>query len=219
MGEIFKILSEYKGDFLVGITVTLKMTILIWFIGIIFGIILGVLSSRYPKVVGIPTKALTFLLGGIPVLVFLYWLHYPAQSILGIQVDGFVTTVFTLATLNTFLVAEQARNAVDAFPKEYIISAEVCGFSPLEIIKQVQIPLILRQILPSILLIQVVMMHSTLFGSLISVDEIFRIASRVNSEVYKPVEVYSTLALFFLAISLPITGAAYILKRKFSFIK
>ncbi|GAB5398970.1 MAG: hypothetical protein Aureis2KO_05550 [Aureisphaera sp.] len=219
MGEIFKILVEYKGDFLVGITVTLKMTILIWLIGIVFGILLGVLSSRYPKVIGIPTKALTFLLGGIPVLVFLYWLHYPAQTILGIQVDGFVTTVFTLATLNTFLVAEQVRNSVDGFPKEYIISAEVCGFSSLEIIKQIQIPLILRQILPSILLIQVVMMHSTLFGSLISVDEIFRIASRVNSEVYKPVEVYSTLAIFFLVISLPITGAAYFLKRKFSFIK
>jgi len=219
MDDILKILSEYKGDFLVGISVTLKMTILIWFIGIGLGIALGVLSSRFPKILGVPTKALTFLLGGIPVLVFLYWLHYPAQTILRIQVDGFVTTVFTLATLNTFLVAEQVRNSVDSFPQEYIISAEVCGLSPIDILKQIQIPLILRQILPSILLIQVVMMHSTLFGSLISVDEIFRIASRVNSEVYKPVEVYSTLALFFLAISLPITVAAYILKRKFSFIK
>lgn len=219
MGEVFKILSEYKGDFLVGITVTLKMTVLIWCIGIVLGMVLGVLSSLYPKLVGLPTKAITFLLGGIPVLVFLYWLHYPAQTMLSVQVDGFVTTVFTLATLNTFLVAEQVRNSVDRFPKEYIISAEVCGLSTIQIIKQIQVPLILRQILPSILLIQVVMMHSTLFGSLISVDEIFRIASRINSEVYKPVEVYSTLALFFLVISLPITGAAYILKRKFSFIK
>ena len=219
MRDILKILSEYRGDFLVGITVTLKMTVLIWLIGIFLGVLLGVLSSRYPKVVGIPTKILTFLLGGIPVLVFLYWLHYPAQTILGIQVDGFITTIFTFTTLNTFLVAEQVRSSIDAFPREYIISAEVCGFTPVQIVKQVQIPLILRQILPTILLIQVVMMHSTLFGSLISVDEIFRIASRVNSEVYKPVEVYSTLAIFFLAFSLPITGAAYMLKRKFSFIK
>jgi len=219
MSEILKILREYRGDFIIGIVVTLKMTILIWCIGITLGILLGILSSRFPKIVGVPTKILTFLFGGIPVLVFLYWLHYPAQTLMGIQMDGFITTVFTLASLNTFLVAEQVRNSVDSFPKEYILSAEVCGLTPIQIIKQIQIPIIIRQILPSVLLIQVVMMHSTLFGSLISVDEIFRIASRVNSEVYKPVEVYSTLALFFLAISLPITGLAYILKRKYSFIK
>lgn len=216
---MFKILSEYRDDFLVGISVTLKMTILIWLIGIVLGVLLGIFSSRFPKIVGIPTKILTFILGGIPVLVFLYWLHYPAQTLLNIQVDGFVTTVFTLSVLNTILIAEQVRNAVDGFSKEYITSAEVCGFTPTQIIKEIQIPLILRQILPSILLIQVVMMHSTLFGSLISVDEIFRIASRVNSEVYKPVEVYSTLAIFFLTISLPVTGLAYFLKRKFSFAK
>ncbi|WP_046756579.1 ABC transporter permease subunit [Kordia jejudonensis] len=219
MREVFKILIEYKEDFLIGISVTLQMTILIWVIGILMGTILGVLSSRHPKKIGIPIKFLTFFIGGVPVLVFLYWLHYPAQTILEIQVDGFTTTVFTLSVLNTFLVAEQVSSSVSSFPKEYIVSAEVCGLLPLQIIKEIQIPLIIKQILPSILFIQVVMMHSTLFGSLISVDEILRIASRVNSEVYKPVEVYTTLALFFLIISLPITGFAYYLKRKYSFIK
>ncbi|MBP6237476.1 MAG: ABC transporter permease subunit [Saprospiraceae bacterium] len=219
MTEVLKLISTYKGEFIIGISVTLRMTILIWILGVLGGTVIGILAAQFPKVVGIPTKIITFVLGGIPVLVFLYWLHYPAQNILGIQIDGFYTTVFTLTTLNIFLVAEQVRNAVENFPNEYVISADVCGFKPTQILTKIQIPLILRQILPSILLIQVVMMHSTLFGSLISVDEIFRIASRVNSFVYKPVEVFSTLAIFFLMISLPITGFAYYLKYKYSFIK
>ena len=218
MTEIYKILTEYNEDFLVGLSVTLQMTILIWSIGIILGAILGVLSARFKKLIGLPSKIITFLLGGIPVLVFLYWLHYPAQTLLDIQVDGFVTAVFALSILNIFLVAEQVRNAIENFPNEYILSAEVCGFTRNQITRLIQAPYILKQIIPSILLIQVVMMHSTLFASLISVDELFRIASRVNSEVYKPVEVYSALAIFFLLLSLPITGLSYYLKKRYTII-
>ncbi len=217
--EIFKILSEYKEDFLIGLSVTLQMTLIIWIVGIVLGSILGVTGAKYSRMIGLPSKVLTFLLGGVPVLVFLYWLHYPFQSILDIQIDGFYTTILTLSILNIFLVAEQVRNSVKQFPRDYIASAEVCGYSSNEIVKKIQLPYIVRQTLPAIIFIQVVMMHSTLFGSLISVDELFRIASRVNSEIYKPVEVYSTLAIFFLILTLPITGLAYWLRKKYAFIR
>lgn len=219
MREVFEIIYKYKSEFLIGLSVTLKMTLLIWVIGISLGSLIGILSARFKKAIGLPAKVITFFLGGIPVLVFLYWLHYPFQTILGIQIEGFYTTILALTIINTFLVAEQVRTAVEQFPKDYILSAEVCGFSPIDIIKKIQAPHIIRQVLPSIILIQVIMMHSTLFGSLISVDEIFRIASRVNSQIYKPVEVFSSLAVFFLILSLPLTALSYFLKRKYSYLK
>jgi ABC-type amino acid transport system permease subunit len=219
MSKVFEILIEYREDFLIGLSVTLQMTFVIWFVGLILGSLLGVTGAKYKLMVGLPSKVFSFLLGGVPVLVFLYWLHYPFQSLLGIQIDGFYTTILTLSVLNIFLVAEQVRNAVEDFPNDYILSAEVCGYSSNEIVREIQLPYIIRQTLPAIIFIQVVMMHSTLFGSLISVDELFRIASRVNSEIYKPVEVYSTLAIFFLLLTLPITGFAYWLRKKYAFVK
>ncbi|MCB1596028.1 MAG: ABC transporter permease subunit [Xanthomonadales bacterium] len=214
-----EIIIKYREDFLIGLSVTIQMTIIIWIVGVTIGSILGILGTKYSRSIGLLSKIVSFLLGGIPVLVFLYWLHYPFQNILNIQIDGFYTTILTLSILNIFLVAEQVRNAVEQFPRDYIDSAEVCGFNSNEIIRKIQFPYILRQILPAIIFIQVVMMHSTLFASLISVDELFRIASRVNSEIYKPVEVYSTLAIFFLLITLPITGFAYWLRKRYAFIK
>ena len=219
MVKIFEILIEYKEDFLIGLSVTLQMTIVVWVIGLFIGSLLGVAGAKYRRSIGIPSKLFSFLLGGVPVLVFLYWLHYPFQTLLGIQIDGFYTTILTLSILNIFLVAEQVRNAVEQFPQDYILSAEVCGYNSNEIVRKIQLPYIIKQTLPAIIFIQVVMMHSTLFGSLISVDELFRIASRVNSEIYKPVEVYSTLAFFFLLLTLPITGFAYWLRKKYAFVK
>ena len=62
----------------------------------------------------------------------------------------------------------------------------------------------------------VVMLHMTLFASLISVDELFRAAQRINAQIYKPVEIYSAVGLFFLLVSLPLNGLALYLRRKHS---
>ncbi|GHU78443.1 ectoine/hydroxyectoine ABC transporter permease subunit EhuD [Bacteroidia bacterium] len=214
--NVFEILSKYKEEFLIGAGVTIQIAVIVWLIGLIVGGLLGILGAKYKRFVGIPSRTISFVLSGIPALVFLYWLHYPAQQLFNVVIDGYYSTVFALSVINTFLIADLVRNSLSSFPEQYIVSAEVMGFSPQEITWKIQIPLILRQIIPSILLTEIVMLQSTLFGSFIAVDEIFRIALRVNSEVYRPVEVFSILAIFFLIISLPIAGIANWLKNKYS---
>ncbi len=78
----------------------------------------------------------------------------------------------------------------------------------------IQLPIILRQTLPGLLMIQVAMLHATLFASLISVNEIFRVAQQINSIVYKPVEIYTALGILFLAICLPMNGLALWLRKQ-----
>jgi ABC-type amino acid transport system permease subunit len=63
---------------------------------------------------------------------------------------------------------------------------------------------------------QVIMLHTTLFASLISVEEIFRVSQRINSTIYRPVEIYTALAFFFLLVCLPINLGAYYLKRRYT---
>jgi ABC-type amino acid transport system permease subunit len=60
------------------------------------------------------------------------------------------------------------------------------------------------------------MLHTTLFASLISVEEIFRVAQRINAQIYRPVEIYTALGVFFLLVCLPVTGFAFWLKRKYT---
>jgi ABC-type amino acid transport system permease subunit len=95
MKEVFEIIYKYRSEFYIGLTVTLKMTLIIWGIGITLGSLIGVLSAKFKKLIGFPTKLITFFLGGIPVLVFLYWLHYPFQTILGIQIEGVLHNNFS----------------------------------------------------------------------------------------------------------------------------
>lgn len=213
---VFDILVTYYPAFLRGLLVTLQLSLIIWFCGIVFGGGLGVFGARYKFSVGIPSRVMSFMMSGVPILVILFWLHYPAQAMFNLVVDPFYTGAFTLSVINIFAVADIVRGALNDFPGQYLIAAKVTGLSREQTIFKIQLPLIFREVLPPLLLLQVMMLHTTLFTSLISVEEIFRAAQRINAQIYRPVEIYTALGVFFLMVCLPVNGLALWLKARYT---
>lgn len=213
---VLDILIKYYPAFLNGLGVTLELCAIIWILGIALGTALGFAGWRYRHIIGWPSRIVSFLLGGIPLLVFLFWLHYPAQAMFDVVIDPFYTGAFTLTIVNIFGVADIIRGALIDFPQQYLTAARVTGLSRRQTAFKIQIPLILRSVLPSLIFLQVAMLHTTLFTSLISVEELFRVAQRINAQIYKPVEIYTALGVFFLAVCLPINGFAFWLRHRFT---
>lgn len=214
--SVWSILVNYYPAFLNGLGVTLQLSAIIWGCGLVLGSALGLAGMRFPWTIGVPSRLFSFMLSGVPILVFLFWLHYPAQAMFNVVIDPFITAAFTLSVVNIFGVADTVRGALNDFPQQYLTAAKVTGLTKKQTIFKIQLPLILRQILPTLLFLQVVMMHTTLFASLISVEEIFRVAQRINAQIYRPVEIYTALGFFFLAVSLPVNGFALWLKARFT---
>lgn len=214
--NVFDILVNYYPAFLKGLAVTLELSFIIWFCGIVIGGALGVAGSRHKISVGLPSRIVSFILSGIPILVFLFWLHYPAQAMFNLVIDPFYTGAFTLSVLNIFAVADIVRGALNDFPQQYLTAAKVTGLTKEQTIYKIQLPLIFREVLPPLLLLQVMMLHTTLFTSLISVEEIFRAAQRINAQIYRPVEIYTALGVFFLMVCLPVNGFALWMKARYT---
>lgn len=214
--SIFDIIAKYQEGIIAGLKVTLQLSVTVWIIGLLFGVVLGAASAKWKIAIGIAARIGSFALSGIPVLVLLFWLHYPLQSLLGVVIDPFYTAAAALCILNIFAVADLVRATLNDFPQEYLTAARVCGLSGRVTLMRIELPIILRQILPGLLLIQVAMLQATLFASLISVDEIFRVAQRINAQIYQPVEVYTTLGIFFLLICLPLNGLAFWMRARFT---
>lgn len=214
--SVFEIIIQFKPALLRGLGVTMQLCLLIWSIGLSLGVLIGVASSRWKRSVGIVARILSFTLSGIPVLVLLFWFHYPMQNMLDLVIKPFYTAVAALTIVNTFGTADLVRNVLNDFPEQYIAAAKMCGLSKSEILLEIQAPIVGRQALPGLLILQVNMLQASLFASLISVDEIFRVAQQINAQVYRPVEIYTTLALLFLGICLPLNGVALVLKQRFT---
>lgn len=214
--SVWNIIYTYREGLLSGLFVTLGLSLIVWLSGLIFGILFGALAYKQRESTGFALKIFSFLLASTPVLVLLYWLHYPLQAMLGIVVIPFVTAAFALSLINVISVAQIVRDALDEFPEQYVTAGKVCGLTSKEIFAKIQFPIIFRQTIPQFLTLQVNMLQLTLFTSLISVQELFRVAQQINSQIYKPIEIYTALAIFFIAICLPINLLAYWLKKKYT---
>jgi len=210
------ILVRYHQAFLNGLVVTLHICAIVWTVGIVGGTLLGVFGSRWPWFIGMPSRAISFVLSGIPVLVFLFWLHYPLQAMIGVNIDPFITSVATFSLINVFSVADIVRGVMADFPAQYTMAARVCGLSRKTTFWRIELPIVLRQMIPALLMLQVTMLQISIFASLIAVEEIFRMAQRINAMLYRPIEIYTALGIFFLLVCLPLNGLALWLRQRFT---
>lgn len=180
------------------------------------GCLVGIASWRWPRLVGTLGRGAAFVATSIPVIVILFWAHYPLQMLLDAVVDPFFTTAGTLSLLNVVLCGDIIRQALEDFPTQYIQAGRACGMSSKAIVAEIQLPIVFRHVIPPILSTQVTMLQWTLFASFISVDEVFRVAQQVNAQLYRPVEVYSALAVVMLLVCAPLHVLSNVLRRRYT---
>lgn len=143
------------------------------------------------------------LISVLPLLAVLFWFHYPLQQILGVSWPPVLTAKIVLSVfvaLNSWIIVQQVSQAV--LDKYYPIIFAL-HLSKFEAIKRIIIPITVYSSLPRLLNLAIVTIHATMFASLIGVDELFRIALRLNAEHLAPVEIFSLMAIFYIALCLP----------------
>jgi ABC-type amino acid transport system permease subunit len=174
-----------------------------WALGITLGFLIGTASVR-SSVLGSLTSKVAFLVGAVPAMVLMVWFHYPVQSALGVVIDPAATAILVLTLINTALVAEAFSSARSQVGREYLESAFIHGLSYRSARLHVELPLLVRTAAPRVLYAQVLVLHVSLFASLISLNELFSVAQRINAVEYRPVEIYTFVALFYVLLSLPL---------------
>lgn len=210
------LLLRYKVGLLSGLGVTLSMCGMAWILGPLLGIVVGGLAYRMPKPVGSLLTGLSFLVASVPAMILFFWVHYPLQDFFEVVIDPYWTSCLILVGINVVKMAQILREALTEFPKQYRLAGKVCGMSGQDILLKIEIPLLLRQMIPQVLLQQVAILQLTLFASLISVPEIFRVCQQINALEYRPIEIFSAIALFFMVICLPLTLLAHGLQARYT---
>jgi ABC-type amino acid transport system permease subunit len=148
-------------------------------------------------------------------VVTLVLFYYPAQTLLRVNISSFWTAAWALSIVNIFVVSETVRPALVRFPREFAMAALVYGMSPGQALRYITLPLLMRQLLPALLFSQVTMLQATLFASLISVREIFKVTQEINATELQPVELFTALAVLFLLVCAPLNGLALYLQRRY----
>lgn len=193
---------------------TCKLCGVAYLIGIPLGALAGYLRYRFSRGVGLPLRGFSFVMTAIPFLVLLFWLHYPLQRMLGVVILPAITGGLALTLLCTAFVSDALAAELHRFPRELVEMARALGLGSTQVFWRLQLPYLMRLTLPQVLFVMVAVLHASLFCSFISVEEIFRAAQAVNTELYRPVEIFTGMALFLFLISAVFYWIAARLRRR-----
>jgi polar amino acid transport system permease protein len=204
MDRTLSLLGRYWPALLDGALTTLELAAIAWVGGLVLGTLLGIWrASRRRQTTRGGLALVALASSSVPVMVYLLWCHYPLQAALGISVPPFITAATVFTIYNALVVAEAVRGAIADLPIAYGMAARVNGVPRGIYLRVVVVPLACRAALPGYLVSQVAALHLTLFASLISVDELFRVTQRINAIEYNAVGVFSLLGLFYFVLSFP----------------
>ncbi|MFF2017528.1 amino acid ABC transporter permease [Paenibacillus sp. NPDC058177] len=161
----------------------LLVTIEIAFISIIFGVVLGTIMGLLRTLNSRPLKAILRLyleaFRIIPILVWLYVVHFGFSPLLGIDIDGEVTAILVFSLWGAAEIGDIVRGGLESLPRHQLESGKALGLGTRQLYRYILIPQAVRRMLPGAINLATRMVKTTSLVVLIGVIEVVKIGQQI----------------------------------------
>lgn len=201
----FGIVIRNLGVFADGAVMSLGITALTVIFGTFSGTILGVMRTAPYRWLALVIGAYVEMFLALPILVLLIWVYYCAPLLIGLQLSGFWSAVVGLSLALSAYVAEIVRSGVLSVPLGHIEAAHAVGMTKFQATIHIVLPQAVRIMIPPLLSVYISTLKTSSLASVLAVYELLHSAQNLILLSYRPLEIYSAVALFYLVMVLPFT--------------
>ena len=190
-----------------GTLVTLELTALSVVLGIIGGSLIGIVRIQAAAPLRFCARAYVEFFRGTPLLVQIFMIYFGLPALA--QNSGFTFTLNRLAaavialSLNSAAyIAEIVRAGIQSIDRGQTEAAQALGLSSVQTMRYAIFPQALRRILPPLGNQFISLLKDTSLVAVIGFEELFRKGQLIVAENYRSFEIYSTVALVYLFLTL-----------------
>src|SRR3982750_3830443 len=210
----FAILGKYSHLFWLGLGWTIAYTIGTILLGTLIGLVVGILRLRRLPVIDWLLLAYIELFRCTPLLVQIIWFYYAFPVVIGLNVPAHVAagTVLSLyggggsaRAARGGCHAEIVRGSIESVDRGQGDAARALGLAPSRVLRLVILPQALKPMLAPYVNQSVTQLKNTSLVSIIAVPDLVYNATLINADTYRPLEVYTIVALIYFAILFPAT--------------
>ena len=209
-----------------------KVTIILSFYSIIFSLIFGIILGvvRFFKIPVIIFLCASFieLTRSIPLILYIVFIHYTISPYLfntynitfylGLNSVEMQTALISLTLFTSAYIAEIVRSGMENIDRQQIWDAKSLGFSTLQTIKYIVLPVVLAKSLPSWIAQFASLIKDTSLVSVIGLVELTR-ASEIISEITRKDFIIMLFTLFtYFIICFVLSKLAQYLNKKYNHI-
>lgn len=212
----FSVLAGHTDALLHGLGVTLVITLGANLIGITLGFVLCMLVMNRLAVISVPAKTFIEFFRCTPVLIQIVWFFYCTPLLFNVYFGPIFTGVLALGLNLVAFNAEAYRAGVQAVPKAHMDSSVALGLTSLQRTIYVVLPQALRHAVPVLMTNGITILQQSALVAIVAIPDLMYQGQSLATTTYRPVEVYSVVALIYLAMALPISSAVERLEARFS---
>ena len=210
----WSIILQYRQVFIEGALTTLWLTLLVVVCGSLCGLLIGLMRRSTFPLFSVFAIAYIEIFRALPILVLLIWIYYVSPILIGVQFSPFITALIALSINLSAFVAETVRAAIESIPKNQFESGLTLGLSQTQTMFFIILPQALKNMLPNLLGLYVTQLKNSSLASVITVNELLHRSNAVISNTYRPLEVYTAVAVCYLLLILPLTILAGVVERR-----
>jgi polar amino acid transport system permease protein len=209
----FLFLLRYASLFWRGVLVTLAYTIGTVLLGLLLGLLVGLGRLSHSKLLNLPLIAYIEAFRCTPLLVQLVWFYYALPVLLGIQIPAVVAAVMTLSLYTGAFYAEIFRGGIVSIEQGQWDAARALGLGRWHTMRLVILPQAIRRMVPPFVNQSITQLKNTSLVSTIAVPDLLYNGTLITGDTYRPLEVYTVVALIYFALLFPSTLLAQAYER------
>lgn len=204
----FSFLWHYRELILFGLGVTIAYTIGTILIGLAIGLLTGLLRLSPNKLLTAPLVAYVEIFRCTPLLVQIIWFYYALPVVLGVNIPATVAATLVLSLYTGAFYAEIVRGGVNSIERGQWDAARAIGMRRGQVMRYVVLPQAVKRMIPPFMNQSIIQLKNTSLVSTIAVADLLYEGQMITGETYRPLEVYTMVAVLYFIVLFPLTLAA-----------
>ena len=208
-------LMEFLPFMLEGAVVTVELFVLTLVISLPLGLPIALGSNSRIKPLSFLCKVYVWIFRGTPLLLQLFFFYFFFPLVLDIQMNAFITVVFTYVLNYAAYFAEIYRGGINSIDRGQYEAAHALGLSRRQTMGDIILPQTMKAILPPVVNEAITLVKDTVLASSLPVIELMK---ATNSAVNRMTDMtpFFFAAIIYLIMTFVLTVIAGRLERHFS---
>jgi len=203
--ETLHIMQKALPVLLVGLKLTIILTVLAVLFGCVIGLFIGLgRLSRFSVIKYISVAYIEFF-RGTPLLVQLFMVYFGLPQLIGHSVDAFGVAVVACSLNSGAYIAEIFRAGIQSIERGQMEAARSLGMTHVQAMKYVILPQAFKRVIPPLGNEFIAMMKDTSLVSVIGLAELARSGQLIISTTYRAIEIWFLVAIIYLIMTLLIS--------------
>ena len=197
-----------------GLVVTLQLTVAANIIGLTLGFVIALLVMSSNPILRWPFTLFIEFFRCTPALVQIVWFFYCIPIIFDVYIDALTMGILAIGLNLAAFNAEAYRAAIQGVQSNQYDATIALGLSPFQRTVYVVLPQAFRSALPVLVANGIGAFQQTALVAIVALQDLMYMGKILATDTYRPIEVFTVIALIYFAISFPISQLVEYIERR-----